>query len=316
MSNSIKNLRIFVVCGGISSEREVSIKSGKAVSYALTDYGYTNVSIFYLEEDNLNKLIEQKPDLVYIALHGKGGEDGSVQGALDLAGIKYTGPGVAASALCMDKVLTKYVLAYHNIPTPKFSVYHFDEYSSIDEIRTLVFNQFHFPVVIKAPDQGSSIGVYIVRNEEALRNALVSVKQFGKRVLVEEFINGKEITLPILGNEELIIFPEIEIVSMNQFYDYDSKYTNGMSHHIIPASITNEVREKIIDVGKKAYRVLGCKGISRIDFLVHPERGPLVLEVNTSPGMTEMSLFPDAASKYGISFGELANTIVKLALDN
>lgn len=309
-----KDLRVFVVCGGTSSERDISINSGKAVYYALIDYGYSNVSIFYLEKDNLHKLIDQKPDVVYLALHGKGGEDGSIQGALELAGIKYTGPRIAASAICIDKVLTKAILKANNIPTPNFDVFFCDEICESEDKVLKITKKYGFPVVIKAPDQGSSIGVYIVKNQEELRDALNEVKRYSKKVLVEEFISGKEVTLPILGNDKICILPEIEIVSTNEFYNFESKYTKGLSQHIIPARISSEDREKLKSIGEKTYQVLGCKGISRIDFLIHPEKGPMVLEVNTAPGMTGTSLFPDSASRYGMSFSELVNKIIELAL--
>lgn len=311
-----KKLRIYVVCGGVSSEREVSIESGKAVAYALTDYGYTDVSIFYLEENNLQKLIEQKPDLVYLALHGKGGEDGTIQGALDLAGIKYTGPGVAASAMCMDKILTKYVLKANNIPTAAFIAVNKFDFKSLDDIAQYILKAFNLPVVVKAPNQGSSIGVHIVKKSEDLLSAIEDVFNYGTNLLAEEYINGKEVTLPIIGNEELEFLPDVEIVSENEFYDFASKYSKGMSHHIIPSRISDECRQQMLAIGEKTYRTLGCKGISRIDFLVSDTRGPVVLEVNTSPGMTAMSLFPDAASRAGIVFGELVEKVIGLAMSD
>ena len=314
MQSKCQNLRVYVVCGGTSSERNISINSGKSVYYALIDYGYSNVTIFYLEKDNLHKLIDQKPDVVYLALHGKGGEDGSIQGALELAGINYTGPGIATSAVCIDKILTKSILKANGIPTPDFDVFYSNNKYKFDDVISKITEKYSFPVVVKSPDQGSSIGVYIVKNKEELVNALNEVEKISKKILVEEFIFGKEVTLPILGNDKICILPEIEIESTNEFYNFESKYTKGLSQHIIPARISNETRKQLQSVGEKTYEVLGCKGISRIDFLIHPEKGPMVLEVNTAPGMTVTSLFPDSASRYGMSFGELVNKVIELAL--
>lgn len=307
---------IAVVCGGISSEREVSLRSGMAVYKALIDYGFKNVLLFDLKQDNIRQLLLEKPDICYLALHGKGGEDGCIQGLLELANIPYTGPGVEASAVCMNKILTKQVLEAAGLPTAKFAVLYRQECQDISQAADMLVERIGLPMVLKSPCQGSSIGVIIVKQAQEMPEAIREIFRLGDQLLAEQFLQGTEITLPILGNEELTVLPEIEITSECEFYDYTAKYTTGMCHHIIPARISEEDREKARQIGRKAYKVLGCRGLSRIDFIVDEKQGPVVIEVNTLPGMTETSLFPDSAKAAGISFGALVHQIVALGLEN
>ncbi len=308
-----KNLNIIVVCGGISSEREVSLRSGSAVYEALKEYGYRNTGIFDFTGDNISELLALKPDVAYLALHGVGGEDGCIQGALQLAGIAYTGPGVAASALCMNKIFTKQVLASAGLPTAAYTEVRKSDYDK-KELADILEEKIGYPMVLKSPCQGSSIGVVIVHERSNLEPAIDEIFHYGDQLMAEEFLSGTEITLPIIGNEELIVLPEIEITSENEFYDYQAKYTNGMCHHIIPARISDDDRKKVIEIGKKAYRELNCCGVSRIDFIIDKVKGPMIIEVNTIPGMTSMSLVPDAGRAAGISFGELVSRIIEYGL--
>lgn len=310
-----KNLKIVVVCGGFSSEREVSLKSGNAVYNALINSGYINTELFDLKINNLSELIDKKPDLVYIALHGKGGEDGAIQGALELAQIPYTGPGVETSAVCMNKVLTKQIMTSYGIPTANFLVFSKHRGYPTIKIAENIKDRIGLPVVLKSPCQGSSVGVIIVKDECRLVAAIEEIYTYGDVLLAEEFLSGVEITLPIFGNDELTVLPDVEITTGNEFYDYEAKYTAGKCNHIIPSSLTAEQKEKVANIGAESYRVLGCKGLSRIDFIVDKVKGPMVIEVNTSPGMTEMSLFPDSARHFGISFEELVIRIVELGLN-
>ncbi len=309
-----KETKVVVVYGGISTEREVSLRSGAAVYRGLVEYGYENVELFDLREDNLSELIAKKPDIAYLALHGKGGEDGCIQGALELAGIAYTGPGVEASAVCMNKILTKQILQSYGLPTAKFLVYRKGEETDFNKISEELISNIGLPMVLKSPCQGSSIGVVLVKREEDVQEAIKEIYSYGELLLSEAFVDGVELTLPIFGNEELTVLPDIEITSENEFYDYQAKYTQGMCHHIIPARISDILHKQVAEIGKKAYRALNCCGLSRIDFIVDKKAGPMIIEVNTLPGMTEMSLFPDAAKFAGISFGELVSTIVELGL--
>ena len=308
--NDYKRKRIMVVCGGFSSEREISLRSGKAVFDALQKKGYVNAFLFDLNRENAGKIIEIKPDMVFIALHGKGGEDGCIQGLLELAGIPYTGPGVGASAVCMNKIFTKQVLNDAGLPTAKFSVLRKDECKDFVKQSQILVERIGLPMVLKSPCQGSSIGVVIVKEASEMIPAMQEVFKYGDHLLAEQFVDGTEITLPIMGNEELTVLPVIEITSEREFYDYTSKYTPGLCHHIIPACIDTVTEKKVIEIGQKAYHILNCCGLARIDFIIDKIHGPMIIEVNTSPGMTDMSLFPDAARYVGISYEELVERIL------
>ena len=308
--NDYKEKRIMVVCGGFSSEREISLRSGKAVFDALQKKGYVNAFLFDLNRENAGKIIEIKPDMVFIALHGKGGEDGCIQGLLELAGIPYTGPGVGASAVCMNKIFTKQVLNDAGLPTAKFSVLRKDECRDFAKQSQILVERIGLPMVLKSPCQGSSIGVVIVKQASEMIPAMQEVFKYGDHLLAEQFVDGTEITLPIMGNEELTVLPVIEITSEREFYDYTSKYTPGLCHHIIPACIDTVTEKKVIEIGRKAYYILNCCGLARIDFIIDKKHGPMIIEVNTSPGMTDMSLFPDAARYVGISYEELVERIL------
>lgn len=309
-----KNLKILVVCGGISTEREVSLRSGKAIYDALLRKGYVNSELFDLTRNNIAQILESKPDIVFLGLHGKGGEDGSIQGMLELAGIPYTGPGIATSAVCMDKILTKRVLANAGLPTASFVVYRKDECDDRKAVAKALTDRLGLPMVLKSPCQGSSIGVVIVHGEYEIEPAMEEVFKYGDNLLAEQFLEGTEVTLPIMGNDAPIALPVIEITSEREFYDYTAKYTSGLCHHIIPARIGKDDEESVRILGQKAYRVLNCKGLSRIDFIIDKKYGPMIIEVNTLPGMTDMSLFPDAAGYVGISYDELVERFLEYGL--
>lgn len=309
---NIKDLKIAVVCGGISSEREVSLRSGQAVYEVLTQAGFQNAYLFDWQEGNITRLAEEKPDIVYITLHGIGGEDGRIQGFLESCGIPYTGPGLESSAVCMNKILTKQVLQNRGVPTPSFHIVSKKEFY---ENKKELLSSLTYPVVVKSPKQGSSIGVIIVSSEEELLEKIDSVYELDDEAMFEEFVEGVELTVPVLGNDELTILPIIEITSENEFYDFESKYTPGMCHHIIPARISEKAEKEIREIAEKSYRVLKCSGLSRIDFMLSKSGKPYVIEVNTSPGMTAMSLFPDSARCAGISFPQLCETVLKLGLE-
>ena len=310
-----KDLSILVVCGGISSEREISLKSGNSVYEALKRIGYSNVTLFDLNRNNMSDILIARPDIVFIALHGKGGEDGSIQGMLELAGIPYTGPGVAASAICMNKILTKRILQNAGLPTANFLAFRKDEVDDrIEDIKKQAGEKIGYPMVLKAPCEGSSIGVVIIKTEEEFYDAVKEVFSHGDELLIEEFVKGIEITLPIMGNNTITTLPVIEITSEREFYDYTAKYTKGLYHHIIPACIDKETEKEVLRIGRKVYQLLGCRGLSRVDYIVHPAKGPMVIEVNTLPGMTDMSLFPDAARYVGLSYEELVERILEYGM--
>lgn len=306
--------KVLVLMGGISTEREISLKSGTAVAKALSEAGYI-VETLDIKSDNILKIAKLKPDVVYLALHGKGGEDGCIQGMLEWMNIPYTGPGVSASAICMDKALTKKILVQSNIPTPKFLEYTKDECKNLGKVKDELIQKLGLPMVLKSPCQGSSIGVVIVRDENSVSEAIEEVFKYGNIMLAEQFVSGVEISVPVMGNKNPEVFPIIEIVPTSEFYDFESKYTPGMSRHIIPARISIEAEEKVKKYAAEAYTKTGCRGVSRIDFIVDENNNPYVIEINTIPGMTETSLVPDSAKHMGISFSQLVDKIVKLAFE-
>ncbi len=304
--------KILVLMGGESTEREVSLRSGKAVAEALRQR-FENVVELDLTRDTLNRITEIAPDCAFIALHGKGGEDGTVQGLLEWMGIPYTGPGTLASALCLDKIMTKKVLTLSGVPTPQFLCISPD--ADPKEAIGNAIRVLGLPLVLKANCQGSSIGVAILREREGAEEILKELFTYGDQVLAEKFLSGTELTVPVMGNDKLLVLPPIEITSSGKFYDYESKYTPGGSRHIIPARISPEVEKKVKAIAAKAYSETGCRGLARVDMMLDEKGDPFVIEINTSPGMTETSLFPDAAHAAGISFPELCETLVDLALE-
>lgn len=310
--------KVAVLLGGKSAEREISLKTGEAVYKALTEKGYHAIKIdaAVAPEVLVGNLIEFKPDLVFIALHGKYGEDGVIQGMLEALGIPYTGCGVLASSLAMNKIYTKKILCYEGIPTADFLEISKQDLTKegMDSITNKISERLGYPVVIKAPTQGSTIGVYFVHRKEEVPPAIEGAFQYDPIIMAEKFITGTEITVSVLGNEEPFALPTLEIVSKTGVYDYEAKYTVGLSEHIIPARVTPECRKLVSDLALKTYKALDCKGFARVDFIVDADEKPYVLEINTIPGMTETSLLPDAAKAADIEFPDLVELIVNYGL--
>ena len=311
----MKKKKILVLMGGISEEREVSLRSGKAVLDALLALDYEALAIDF-NSSAIKEIIEYKPDLVFIALHGKYGEDGTVQGLLDSLQIPYTGSGVATSAICIDKVLSKRFFNAEGIPNAPFRIIFNHDLTDPDILREQLISNIGLPMVVKAATQGSSIGTFIIKDENEILSAVNNAFKYSREVLIEKFIDGQELTVAIIGNEEPQVLPLIEITSANEFYDYESKYTKGMCEHIIPARIGEESQADITRISKQVYTLMGCRGFARVDFMLDKSGRSYVLEVNTIPGMTEMSLVPDAARAAGISFTELINYIVRLGFES
>ena len=301
MSKHWRNKRIGVVMGGISREREVSLKTGSAMLKALQEGGYQAVGI-EVSADIVQRLLEERIDVAVIALHGRWGEDGTVQGLLELLRIPYTGSGVLASALAMNKIKAKEIFLYHGLPTPEFICP--PEGKEVEE------PSFPPPWVIKPASEGSTIGIDIVMDRKGLQQAVRSARGYDHEVLVERFIKGKELTVGILKKEPL---PIVEIVPLGGFYDYQAKYTPGQTEYICPARISDRQQEEVKGLGLRAYHALGCSGCARVDLLLSEEGEAFITEVNTLPGMTETSLVPKAAAQVGISFLKLVEIIVEEA---
>ena len=288
-------MKVVVLMGGRSYERDISLKTGKAVSEALRKLGH-DVYELDLSADLPCRLLEMKPDKVFIALHGPYGEDGRVQGMLDIMGIPYTGSGVLASAIAMDKDITKRLLLSENIPTPRWVCVRKGE---------LNFSWEEFPAVVKPADQGSSIGLKVARSSEELEKAVKELFSMTDKVLIESFVEGRDMTVGILKDR---VLPPIEIVPRKGIYDYESKYTKGASEYVFLEE--EELSKKLQDLALKVHKLLGLKDMSRVDFRVTPEGEAFVLEVNTVPGMTELSLLPMACRKIGIGFEEMLSIII------
>lgn len=307
--------RVLVLMGGYSEERDVSLRSGTAVLKALQSLDYEAEGMD-LKDLPIQNIVDFNPDLVFIALHGKDGEDGTVQGLLEILNIRYTGSGVAASAIGIDKILTKKILSYEGIPTPPFTILNRNTFTASPRELAELIGKIGVPMVIKASTQGSSIGVYIVHKEEGVAGALEAAFAFDHNVLVEQFLDGIEVTSTVMGNEyDTEALPLIEITSENEFYDFESKYTPGMCSHIIPARVDEDVQAKVARLSQQVFKNIGCRGVARVDFIIDRNNNPFVLEINTIPGMTEMSLVPDAARAKGISFEQLVDKIVRLGLE-
>ena len=305
-----KSLHVVVLMGGWSSERDVSLTSGKGVAGALRDRGWSNVTELDMDRDVAVRLAELKPDVVFNALHGTPGEDGTVQGMMDLMGLKYTHSGVETSVIAIDKELTKMVLVPHGIRMPGGRVVESETIYSEDPLPR--------PYVLKPVNEGSSVGVAIVTSDGNYgspigRDVPGPWHEFDE-LLAAPFIKGRELTVAVLGDEALAV-TELKIDS--GFYDYEHKYTDGRTVHVCPAEIPENIARSMMKMAAEAHQLLGCKGASRSDFRWDDEQGEgglYLLEVNTQPGMTPLSLVPEQAKLKGISYGELVERLIAEAL--
>ncbi|HEY8343437.1 MAG TPA: D-alanine--D-alanine ligase [Calditerricola sp.] len=308
-------VRVVVLYGGDSSEREVSLRTGRGIMNALRAKGYDVIGIdFRPTRECLAQLVQLQADVVYIALHGRYGEDGRLQGLLDLLGIPYVGSGVLASALAMDKVRSKTLARQAGIRVAPDRVIRREELDRVTPEELV--RELGLPLVIKPNREGSTVGLTVALREEEVRPGLEQAARYDDTILVESFVPGVEVTVGVLGDETPVALPVIEIVPRKNFYyDYASKYAPGGSEHIIPARIAQEAERKVREWAVAAYRLLGCQNYARVDFIV-PKDGsdPVLLEVNTLPGMTETSLFPDAARAYGLSYPDMVDRLIQLAL--
>ena len=305
-------MKIAVLCGGRSAEREVSLKSGAQVQSALRELGHEVVPVD-IDLNTWDVLRDGGFGCVFNALHGRLGEDGTVQGMLELLGLPYTGSGVLASGLCMDKARAAAVMAAAGLDVPEFDELEIKGAVAAETVDQLI-EKYALPLVIKPVREGSTIGLTIARDDDAVASGLVLASKYDRRVLVQKFQTGTEITVGVLATPDIQVLPTLEIVSENPVYDYDAKYTAGRSHHIIPARISERAREEAANAAGRAFQVLGCSGMARVDIIVDADGTPWLLEVNTVPGLTALSLLPDAAKAAGISFGELCRRLIEHAV--
>jgi len=305
-------LRLALIAGGKSAEREVSLKSGEQVFQALDKAKYDIRR--YDPRDDLERLVQDAPqlDAALVIMHGRGGEDGTLQGLLDLLGIPYQGSGVLGSALGMNKELSKILYQQAGLKVSRALFFDKGEAPSPEEIEA----HLGLPVVIKPVNEGSSIGVAKARSREKLEKGLKAAFLYDHRVLVEEFLQGVEVTGGVLGNKKLTALPLVEIVPSEKydFFDYEAKYTAGASTEIVPARLDEAIAQRARETALTAHRALQCRGYSRTDMIIR-DGEIFVLETNTIPGMTATSLFPQAAQAMGLAFPQLLDRLIELALE-
>ncbi|HEV7918625.1 MAG TPA: D-alanine--D-alanine ligase [Solirubrobacterales bacterium] len=305
--------KVAVLKGGSSLERQVSLRSGARVADALRRRGYEVVEID-VGEHLVSQLTEAAPDVVFVALHGRGGEDGTVQELLDILGLPFTGCGVLASIRCMDKVLAKLMMQEAGIPTPRFVTFNETAFRSLGAADTLttIEERFGFPLVVKPARGGSALGIKFAGSADEMPAALVSAFSYDDRVLIEQYIDGREIAVSLLDGEPL---PAVEALPNEQHYfDFESRYEIGKTQYVCPAELDRDVEARVSELAVETFKLLGCHGFARVDFMLPKSGEPQVLEVNAIPGLTETSLMPQAADAVGIAFDELAERLLKTAL--
>ena len=305
----MKKEKITVLMGGMSAEREVSLDSGKACAKALTELGF-DVTSLDVKDDFIEKLIKNKPDKVFNALHGKFGEDGSIQGLLEHLKIPYTHSGILSSAIAMDKLTSKKIFKDAKINTP--------EYLVVKNLEDFKKSKIGYPCVVKPNDEGSSVGVYIFNQlKKSNEDTVISLLKKYNFLILEKYIPGREIQVAVMGSKAL---GAIEIIPTRSFYDYEAKYSSSAkTKHVIPVSMNESDYKKVLDTALQAHNTLGCKGVTRSDFRYNEsdkDNKIYILEVNTQPGMTNLSLVPEIANYYGISFNELVEWIINDASIN
>jgi D-alanine-D-alanine ligase len=307
-------VKVVVLKGGPSLERQVSLRSGARVEDALQRLGHEVMPID-VAADLIERLQADRPDVVFLALHGRGGEDGTVQELLDIMGIPYTGSGVLACMRSVDKVLTKHLLGEAGLPTPEFFAFSetaFKELGAADALPAIE-ERLEFPIVVKPAAQGSALGVKFARTAQDVPAALVAAFSYDSRVLLERHVDGRDVAVSVLDGEAL---PVVEAVPREEdFYDFEARYEIGRTDFVCPAELPPELTARVQDLAVATYELLGCRGFARVDLMVEDGTGEaLVLEVNAIPGLTETSLLPMAAEASGISFDELIARILDLAL--
>ena len=313
------NEKIAVLMGGRSLEREVSLRSGQRVCDALAESGYRVLPLDVTAE-LVETLRRERPGAVYIALHGKYGEDGTVQELLEFLGIPYTGPGVAASALAWDKAVSKRLFVREGLPTPAWATFTADAFkemgaaTALDRVPEVVGG---FPVVVKPAKQGSALGLTKVDDPAGLPEALLTALSYGDTAIVERWVDGCELAVSVLDGEDgPRVLPPVEMVPKSGLFDFSAMYTPGETDYYVPARIDESVMAAVIETAARVHALLGCRQVSRVDMVLGTDGVPYVLEANTSPGMTETSLLPMAAAAVGIDFRELVTHLVRSTLQD
>jgi D-alanine-D-alanine ligase len=306
-------VRVAVLKGGSSLERGVSLRSAARVEDALEELGHEAIAID-VGQDLVERLRSERPDIVFIALHGPGGEDGTVQELLEILDLPYTGPGVAACALCMDKVAAKHEMRTAGLPTPDWAAFNATAFRELGAADTLdeIEARLGFPLVVKPASQGSSLGVEFASKREEVPEALVAAFSYDERVLLERYVSGRELAVSMLGSEAL---PVVEAIPREEdFFNFEARYEIGRTEYLCPAELGESDTRLVQELATRTYEILGCSGFARID-LILGDQGPQVLEVNAIPGLTDTSLFPMAAEAAGIGFTELVERILASARD-
>lgn len=304
----MKKIKVVVIMGGLSSEYEVSIMSGKEIAKNLDKNKYLVYPIVIDKKGGgLEKIAKIKPDVAFLALHGKFGEDGKIQGYLESLGIKHTGSGILASAIGMNKIIFRKIVEKNNILSPKYIV--------VDKKNSSAKPPFKPPYFVKPFDGGSSVGVSLAPNLKELPKAIAIALKYSDMALIEKYIKGTEVSCGVLGNENPKALPVIEIrPNKNIFFDYKSKYSKKGANEIAPARISEELTKRIQKLSLSVYKIIGCSGYARVDFMLENGNKPVVLEINTLPGMTANSLLPKEARAAGISYSELLDMIISFAV--
>lgn len=300
-----KDKKIGVLRGGISAEREVSLASGRAILKALRAKGYQAISLDVKEDIGL-RLVKEGIEVAFIALHGRYGEDGSIQGLLEILRLPYTGSGILASALSMNKLVSCQLFEFHHLPVPK---YHLLREGQVNQFKSSDLS-FSLPAVVKPCGEGSSVGVSIVSKAREWKAALKEAFRYDHEVLIEQYIAGKEIHIGILQDK---VLGGVEVVPKDKFYSYQAKYTKGLSDYILPPRLSPKALKKAERVAREAHKCLGCEGATRVDLRVDPQGRPYLLEVNSLPGMTTTSLLPKIARESGLDYNDLVEQILNTA---
>ena len=311
--------KIAVLMGGRSLEREVSLKSGERVCAALTERGYRVLGLD-VTPDLVATLRAERPDAVYIALHGKYGEDGTVQELLEFLGVPYTGPGVVASALAWDKAVSKRLFVREGVPTPAWVTFTADAFkemgaaTALDRVPVVLGG---FPLVVKPSKQGSALGLTKVQDAASLPDALLTALSYGDAAIVERWIDGVELAISVIDGEDgPRVLPPVEMVPKSGVFDFSAMYTPGETDYYVPARLDEAAAAEIVALAARVHTLLDCRHVSRTDLVLGSDGVPYVLEVNTSPGMTETSLLPMAASAVGMDFADLVEHLVRSTLDS